>query len=133
VNRLAAEIAAEHPDGIDVLINNAGVNDNPKGYSKQTITSTLNINYYGTRNVRPVSPVSQTNDVQMCNAFLPLIRSGGRIVNVASVASHLRGYTSEIKDEFHDAAKSTIALTHLVQKYEVGSILHPSTLYSPSV
>jgi len=40
-----------HPDGIDAIINNAGVNLNPEGYSEETIKNTLKINYYGTKSV----------------------------------------------------------------------------------
>jgi len=40
-----------HPDGIDAIINNAGVNLNPDGYSEETIKNTLKINYYGTKSV----------------------------------------------------------------------------------
>lgn len=40
-----------HPDGIDAIINNAGVNLNPDGYSQETIKNTLKINYYGTKAV----------------------------------------------------------------------------------
>ena len=40
-----------HPDGIDAIINNAGVNLNPDGYSEETIKNTLKINYYGTKAV----------------------------------------------------------------------------------
>jgi carbonyl reductase 1 len=48
---LAAEVKKAHPDGIDAIINNAGVNLNPDGYSQETIKNTLKINYYGTKAV----------------------------------------------------------------------------------
>jgi len=48
---LAAELKKAHPDGIDAIINNAGVNLNPEGYSQETITKTMKINYYGTKAV----------------------------------------------------------------------------------
>jgi carbonyl reductase 1 len=44
-------VKKEHPDGIDAIINNAGVNLNPEGYSLETIKNTLKINYYGTKSV----------------------------------------------------------------------------------
>jgi short-subunit dehydrogenase involved in D-alanine esterification of teichoic acids len=44
-------VKKEHPDGIDAIINNAGVNLNPDGYSQETIKNTLKINYYGTKAV----------------------------------------------------------------------------------
>jgi len=52
---LAAEVKKAHPDGIDAIINNAGVNLNPEGYSRETIQNTLKINYYGTKAVSMTS------------------------------------------------------------------------------
>jgi len=51
VEKLATEVKKAHPDGIDAIINNAGVNLNPEGYSEETIKNTLKINYYGTKSV----------------------------------------------------------------------------------
>jgi NAD(P)-dependent dehydrogenase (short-subunit alcohol dehydrogenase family) len=55
----------------------------------------------------------------MCDAFIPLVKKGGRVVNVASVGGHLNGYSAEAKKKIQDAAVSTSALMNLVSEYEV--------------
>lgn len=54
----------------------------------------------------------------MCHAFLPLIRKGGRIVNVASVAGHLKIYPQHVQDQFHKAATSMKEYRNLLTHYE---------------
>jgi len=55
----------------------------------------------------------------MCDQFMPLVKKGGRIVNVASVAGHLNGYSSDAKKRIQEAVSSTSALKDLVTEYEV--------------
>jgi len=55
----------------------------------------------------------------MCDHFIPLVKKGGRIVNVASVGGHLNGYSSDAKKSIQEAASSTSALKDLVTGYEV--------------
>ena len=55
----------------------------------------------------------------MCDHFIPLVKKGGRIVNVASVAGHLNGYSLDAKKRIQEAASSTSALKNLVSEYEV--------------
>jgi len=55
----------------------------------------------------------------MCDHFIPLVKKGRRIVNVASVGGHLNGYSSEAKKRIQEAASSTSALKDLVTEYEV--------------
>lgn len=103
--------------GVDVLINNAGVNldDN---YNLETATQTLETNYKGTLEVSPSidhalagthypTRVSTNHKRlcpfhQMCQSFLPLLkeRKGSRIVNLSSVASQLNHYSPEIQERF---------------------------------
>lgn len=77
ISRFAADVKKQYPDGIDVLINNAGVNldeENDPGFdiSKQT----LDVNYYGT--------------VKLTTELLPLLHGGSgdkRVVVVSSTGS----------------------------------------------
>jgi NAD(P)-dependent dehydrogenase (short-subunit alcohol dehydrogenase family) len=55
----------------------------------------------------------------MCDNFIPLVKKGGRIVNVASVGGHLNGYSADAKKRIQEAASSTSALKDLVSEYEV--------------
>lgn len=53
----------------------------------------------------------------MCDAFIPLVQEQGRIVNVASVASHLNGYSQDVVAQFKEAAKSTNKLDQVYSKF----------------
>jgi NAD(P)-dependent dehydrogenase (short-subunit alcohol dehydrogenase family) len=55
----------------------------------------------------------------MSEAFIPLLKKGGRLVNVASVASHLNGYSQETKQKLRDSTHSVSAVSDLVDEYEV--------------
>lgn len=85
----AASLAASHPEGIDIVINNAAVLGllGAEGLKPAMVEWTIKCNYYGT--------------LDLTQALLPQIKAGGRIVNVASVAGSLafgdhRNYTDEV-------------------------------------
>ena len=74
ISAAAATLRDAHPDGIDVLVNNAGfafknAATEPTGVQAKV---TLGVNYYGTRAV--------------CAALVPLMKPNGRVVNVGSMA-----------------------------------------------
>lgn len=121
IQALAAEVKKAHPDGIDAIINNAGVNLNPEGYSEETIKNTMKTNFYGTKAVRLaiIAEILAAEHGQMCDAFIPHVKKGGRVVNVASVGGHLNGYSADAKKRIHGSASSTSALMSLVSEYEV--------------
>lgn len=54
----------------------------------------------------------------MCQTFIPIMRSTGRIVNVSSVASVLDPYSNEIQERFR-TARNLQNLEDLVADYEV--------------
>jgi carbonyl reductase 1 len=123
VKAFAAQVEKEQgKGGVDALINNAGLNvDQSKGYNREAVRETMKTNFYGTRAVRfqerlGVYPLLTLG--QMCDAFLPLLKKGGRIVNVASVAGHLNGYSSSAKDKMKDASTSLGKLNALLEEYE---------------
>ncbi|XP_062866636.1 carbonyl reductase [NADPH] 1 [Trichomycterus rosablanca] len=71
--RAARDFFKAQYNGVDVLINNAGIafknaDKTPFGIQAEV---TLKTNFFATRD--------------MCNEFLPIIKSGGRVVNVSSV------------------------------------------------
>lgn len=53
------------------------------------VKNTLNVNYYST--------------LSACHAFLPLIKSHGRLVNLGSMSGHLNKYSPEIRQQFLDS------------------------------
>lgn len=75
---------------IDVLINNAGVNNNDRE-TPELATQTIDVNYRGTKS--------------MCELFLEeggmAKTKGSRIVNVSSTASQLNNYDLPIQERFH--------------------------------
>ncbi|KAK3640737.1 hypothetical protein LTR56_004440 [Elasticomyces elasticus] len=88
----------EHPDGLDVVINNAGI-------TFDNTLETLHTNYYGT--------LEATRDL------LPLLREGGRMVNVSSMSGKLNKYSEEIRNAFLQAAQLDVpAVTALMEKFK---------------
>jgi NAD(P)-dependent dehydrogenase (short-subunit alcohol dehydrogenase family) len=77
----AAKNVADEFGAIDLLVNNAGVllaedRASSAGTMKtQTLHATLAVNLFGA--------------VQICNAFLPHVKDGGRIINVSSTMGQL--------------------------------------------
>lgn len=87
---------------IDVLINNAGINNNNQE-KPDLAAQTIDVNYKGTRD--------------MCTAALST-SSGkiSRIVNVSSTACQLNNYDQKIQDRFH-AVKSVQDVDALAGQY----------------
>lgn len=91
IKSFADHIKKEHPDGIDFLINNAGIAMD--GFNADVVKATLHCNYYGT--------------MAATKQLLPHIRDGGRVVNVASLAGLIDSrYSAPIRKRFLDATKT---------------------------
>jgi carbonyl reductase 1 len=101
VDQFVASMKKTHPDGIDIVINNAGMAMN--GFDLNVVKTTLGCNYYGT--------------LAMTEKMLPHILDGGRLVNVASVSGHLGSkYSESIKKRFLDA-KSVADVNKLMEDF----------------
>lgn len=104
--QFAEHLKREH-GGLAVLINNAGFafkNDatEPAGVQADV---TLDINYYGTK--------------QVTNALAPLIENGGRIVNVCSQAGIMNGrYKQELIDQFCRDDYTVADIDKFVEEYK---------------
>lgn len=80
----------QHPEGIDFLINNAAVAK--QGFDNTVVRDTLHCNYYGT--------------YYIMQRVLPLVKDGGRLVNVASTSGLLNSkYSDSIRSRFLNAKK----------------------------
>lgn len=85
VDAFAAHLKQAHGDGVDFVINNAGIAMD--GFNPLVVKTTLGCNYYST--------------MEASHIFLPLIKLGGRLVNVASSVGKLGNkYSEQIKSRF---------------------------------
>jgi carbonyl reductase 1 len=76
-----------------------------QGFDANIAKTTIQTNYYGT--------LEATQDL------LPLLRNGGRMVNVSSAAGRLNKYSDEIRNAFLQAAKTDVpAVTALMEKFK---------------
>ncbi|EEY16621.1 carbonyl reductase [Verticillium alfalfae VaMs.102] len=87
IETLANFLSKEHPDGIDFVINNAGIA--LEGFS---------------------------NTLEATRAWIPTLKSDGRIVNVASISGALNKYSRSIRDRFIDA-KAVDDVTNLMEEF----------------
>ncbi|KAF7446849.1 FabG, Dehydrogenase (short-chain alcohol dehydrogenase) [Pyrenophora tritici-repentis] len=90
---------------IDVLINNAGINNN-KNETADTAAQTIDVNYHSTKTI--------------CKIFLHEGKmkdtQGARIVNVSSTASALSNYPASTQSRFH-SVKTVSDINVLADKY----------------
>ena len=88
------------------------------------MTQTLQCNYYGS--------------LEATRLFLPLVRPGGRLVNVASMAGHLSKYAPSVRQQFassetvEDVTKLMEAFAHAVELGKEKELGWPSAAYSVS-
>lgn len=80
VQRFVAHLHSAHPEGIALLVNNAGMAYKLDDFGEAPARVTLATNYFGLKRV--------------FHALLPLMTRGARIINVASMAGMLRIFQS---------------------------------------
>ncbi|KAL8687091.1 MAG: hypothetical protein Q9218_006641, partial [Villophora microphyllina] len=101
ITDFAAYLKEEHPEGIDMIVNNAGIAMD--GFDGNVVEQTLQCNYYGT--------------LTATQSLLPLIRPGGRLVNVSSMAGHLNSkYSTSIRSAFA-SSKTVNDVTKLMEQF----------------
>ncbi|XP_054767991.2 carbonyl reductase [NADPH] 3-like [Lytechinus pictus] len=103
IDKLRDDIANQE-GGLDILVNNAGIifnDDTPKEIQAE---KTIQTNYFAVRNVT--------------NAFLPIIRNGGRIVHIASLVAPMAFYkmSDEMQDRFRNVNTGQ-GINDLMQDY----------------
>ncbi|KAL8706793.1 MAG: hypothetical protein Q9201_000219 [Fulgogasparrea decipioides] len=101
ITDFASFLKQEHPDGIDMVINNAGIA--MEGFDVNVVEQTLQCNYYGT--------------LTATESLLPLIREGGRLVNVASIAGHLTSRYSTSNRSAFASSKTVADITNLMEAF----------------
>ncbi|KAF1834544.1 carbonyl reductase [Decorospora gaudefroyi] len=100
IKSLADHVKEAHGEGIDFVINNAGIAMN--GFDANVVKATLDCNYYKT--------------LEACHAFLPLLKPTGRLVNVASMVGHLNKYSDDVRTRFL-SSKTEDDVTSIVKDF----------------
>jgi len=104
INAFRDFVKKEHGQ-IACLVNNAGWASKGPAFDSDIVRNSLDINYYGTRNA--------------CQAFLPLIKEGGRLVNVSSMASKLHTLKSrELEQEFRSDSLTVSGIDDLMKRFQ---------------
>lgn len=101
ITEFATFIETEHPEGIDMVVNNAGIA--MQGFDINVVQITLGCNYYGT--------------LLATRSFLPLLRNGGRLVNVSSMSGHLNSKYSETIRSAFASSKTVDDVTKLMEAF----------------
>src|ERR1700760_4161748 len=77
-----------------------------QGFDSNVVKTTLATNYFGT--------------LEVTKELLPLLRNGGRFVNVSSEAGRLHQYSADIRDAFLQASKTDVpAVTAIMEEFQV--------------
>lgn len=89
--------------GLDILINNAAIATKGDDFDESIAHTTIETNYYGT--------------LRVCKKLLPLVRDGGRVVNVSSEAGHLNKVSQKLQDQFSSEKLTIDQLSSLLDKF----------------
>jgi carbonyl reductase 1 len=100
VSAFADAVRAAH-GGVDVLVNNAGTSLD--GFDERVARQTVDVNFYGA--------------MRLADALLPMMRPGGRIVNVSSGMGQIGGVSRELGARFMKPDLGREELEALVEKF----------------
>ncbi|OQE43706.1 hypothetical protein PENCOP_c003G08861 [Penicillium coprophilum] len=112
ISALSARIQNENK-GCDVLINNAGIYHFQENITAAQRQETLDVNYRGTLNI--------------CQAFLPIMHKGGRIVNISSQSGQLKYFHPRLQARFLHPDLKFSELNDLVDGYLRSAEQHNAT------
>jgi len=95
--------------GVDVLINNAGIWDKSDISFREQVRLVMDTNFHGTRN--------------LCNALLPLMRDGGRVVTVSSSLSWkaVDLFPEDVQEELKSPDLTEQRLCQIVKDFEMNN------------
>jgi len=98
-----ATFLADKYKGLDILVNNAGIAFKGDAFDAHVAKTTLATNYFGTSKV--------------AHALIPLVRPGGRVVNVSSVVGLPSKLSPSLRQQFIDPNLSLNTLDSLMNKF----------------
>ena len=115
IKTLADHLKQAHGDGIDFVINNAGIAMD--GFSAYRFPYHVLLMLTAT----DADIVKTTLDyyyktLEACHAFLPLLKPTGRIVNLGSMAGKLNKYSEEVRNRFL-ASKTEEDVTKIMKEF----------------
>lgn len=79
-----------------------------QGFDSDVVKQTLATNYYGT--------------VEATKTFLPLLRDGGRLVNVSSMAGKLNKYSDALRTKFIEASETSVPACNAIMEQFASSV-----------
>ena len=147
----AGYLEKEHPEGIDMVVNNAGIAMDGFGTRcSHCLLCSPRVIYLASSTLlkRMHADINVVKETLQCNYYgtltatrslLPLIRSGGRLVNVSSMSGHLNSkYSHEIRTAFaesktvDDVTKLMESFTRAVEQGKEKELGWPSAAYAVS-
>ena len=101
----ADAVKKEQPGGIDILVNNAGFAFKAAATEPRPVQAkeTLRVNYHGTLGVS--------------KAFIPMLKAGGRVVNVGSMAGGLGKWGAALREEILSPTLTEAQLTQFTARF----------------
>jgi len=102
IDHLAQYLKTKY-NGLDILINNAGIVFQGPAFNESVARETLGTNYFGTLSV--------------CEKLLPIIRDNGRIVNISSRQGRLSRFNDVLKQRFTDKKLTITDLSELMNSF----------------
>lgn len=102
ITKLANDLKESHTEGIDFVINNAGIALNGFG-TLPTIAHVPILTQPDSNIVKETLHTNYYNTMLASRTFLPVLKPTGRIVNVASSAGALSKYSDTVRERFLSA------------------------------
>lgn len=104
IQALKQYIASKH-GGVDILINNAGIDYQRRGVPPQPEQTADSV------------AANFTSVLNVTRAFLPMVRAHGRIVNVSSSVGHISVLQKNLQDKFTDPNLTEAELVDLMDQF----------------
>jgi len=98
-----AQFIKDKYKGLDILINNAAIAFKGDAFDEHVARTTIDTNYFGT--------------LRVLQQLLPLVRDGGRVVNVSSQAGLLSKLSTSLQKKFSDSTLTIEELSNLMNKF----------------